>query len=247
MNQPNQPKDKDDASELETRAARAAAHWHADQKRKYDAGPYITHPEAVAAIVRSVPHTPEMLAAAWLHDVAEDTGVPLERIRDEFGAEVAMLVEALTKVSRPEDGDRATRKALDREHTRRACPAAKTIKLADVIDNCETIAERDPDFARGYLEEKRMLLDALREGDATLWARAHRIVTEASLVLRGALPVPPEIARAMAYAAEHPEKAMTLTPAEMQQWQASGEWPERLESLGNVPEGWEPSREKNKP
>lgn len=167
---------------LEARAKALATERHAriDHRRKYTGEPYITHPEAVAEMVRGVPHTEAMLAAAWLHDTVEDTGTSLAEIREHFGDEVAALVEQLTDVSRPEDGSRAVRKAIDRTHSAAASPAAKTIKLADLIDNSKSILERDPAFARIYLEEKRLLLEVLREGDASLWATANAIVVLAN-------------------------------------------------------------------
>lgn len=158
--------------EVETFAAIA----HQWQTRKYTGEPYITHPAAVVALVQSVPHTPEMIAAAWLHDTVEDTDTTLDDVRAEFGDAVADLVEMLTDVSRPEDGNRAARKALDREHIAKASPDAKTVKLADLIDNSRSIMAHDPQFARVYLAEKRLLLDVLTEGDPTLYAMARRIV-----------------------------------------------------------------------
>ncbi len=149
-----------------------AAHHAAGNVRKYTGEPYINHPAAVVGLVASVPHTPEMLAAAWLHDTVEDTGVSLVLIEQEFGFEVADMVEMLTDVSHANDGLRAHRKRIDREHTAKASPAAKTIKLADLIDNTRSIVERDPKFAEVYLKEKRLLLDVLTEGDATLHAIA---------------------------------------------------------------------------
>jgi len=153
----------------------AAAHQAVGQKRKYTGESYEAHPQAVAEIVRSVPHTEAMLCAAHLHDVVEDTGVPLARIEDMFGFEVALLVEQLTDVSKPSDGNRAVRKRLDLEHTAKASPQAKTIKLADLIDNSSSILARDPGFARVYLREKIALLKVLVNGDQKLWARAHEI------------------------------------------------------------------------
>jgi len=159
------------------------AHGKIDQRRKYTGEPYITHPEAVAAIVASVPHTHEIVAAAWLHDTVEDTGVTIDQVRREFGDVVAELVGWLTDVSKPSDGNRAARKAIDREHSGRAPADAKTVKLADLIDNSRTILQYDPGFARTYIREKRALLPLLREGDATLWARADSIVQQAVLAL----------------------------------------------------------------
>lgn len=164
--------------EMEARNFAEVAHASINHQRKYTGEPYITHPAAVVDLVRSVPHTEAMLAAAWLHDTVEDTPVTLVDIEREFGSEVADLVESLTDVSRPQDGNRRVRKAIDREHTAQASAEAKTIKLADLIDNSRSILEYDPGFARVYLVEKVALLEALREGDKTLLDMAQRIVVE---------------------------------------------------------------------
>ena len=153
-----------------------AAHAAVKQVRKYTFEPYILHPTEVASIVATVPHTNEMLAAAWLHDTVEDTGVSIVDIQKEFGNEVASLVGWLTDVSTPEQGNRAARKAIDRDHTACAPAEAQTVKLADLIANSRSILAHDPTFARVYLEEKRMLLEVLTRGDATLMAEARRIV-----------------------------------------------------------------------
>jgi len=63
-------------------------------------------------------------------------------------------------------------KHLDLLHTANANPEAKTIKLADLIDNTKTIAAHDPGFWRRFRNEKKALLEVLREGDATLWRLA---------------------------------------------------------------------------
>lgn len=160
--------------DLEQRALRfaTAAHEAIDQRRRYSGEPYIVHPIAVAAIVRGVPHSPAMIAAAYLHDVVEDTPVSIEEINDAFGDEVGALVGWLTDVSTPGDGNRRLRKQLDLEHTARAPPAAKTVKLADLIDNTLTISAYDPGFWAVYRREKLALLEVLKEGDPTLWERA---------------------------------------------------------------------------
>jgi len=153
-----------------------AAHSAVGQVRKYTGEPYINHPREVAELVAVAARCqPEMVAAAWLHDCVEDTEVSIELIRAEFGREVGDLVFGLTDASRPQD-DRAVRKAVYREHIARQSPACKTIKLADLISNTRTIVERDPEFARLYLQEKRLLLEVLREGDGGLWAQAESIV-----------------------------------------------------------------------
>lgn len=160
------------------RAYNFATHAHESigQLRKYTGEPYIVHPVAVARLVATVPHTPSMLIAALLHDTVEDTPVCIEDIHAQFGADVADLVSWLTDVSKPEDGKRAVRKAIDRAHISQAPAAAKTIKLADLIHNSQSILAHDPKFAAVYLQEKAQLLEVLREGDGVLWEQAHAVL-----------------------------------------------------------------------
>lgn len=167
-------------SDLESRAKEFAtkAHERVGQKRKYTGEPYITHPASVVAIVKSVPHTEEMLAAAWLHDTVEDTGVLSQEIGKLFGPKVQELVGWLTDVSKPTDGNREVRKHLDLQHIAGAPADAQTVKLADLIDNSRSIMERDKNFAKVYLAEKRRLLLVLTRGDKTLHALAMKIVEE---------------------------------------------------------------------
>ena len=140
------------------------AHNSVGQKRKYSGEEYIVHPIEVAEMVSNTGGTDEMIAAAYLHDVVEDTGVSIETIRKEFGEAVADLVNDLTNVSKPSDGNRRTRKALDLKHTAEASAEAKIIKLADLISNTKSIVKNDPSFARVYLQEKRDLLKVLKSG-----------------------------------------------------------------------------------
>ena len=155
-----------------------AAHAAVGQVRKYTFEPYIVHPAEVAKIVRDAGGTETMVAAAWLHDTVEDTGVTIETIRAEFGTEVAELVGWLTDVSRPEHGNRAHRKALDRAHSAAAPAEAQTVKLADLIANTRSIMEHDVAFAKTYLEEKRLLLEVMTKGDPVLMAEARKYIGE---------------------------------------------------------------------
>lgn len=159
----------------------ARKHAEVNQVRKYTGEPYINHPAEVVDIVKTVPHDDTMLAAAWLHDTVEDTVTTLDEIEREFGLVVAAYVESLTDVSISSDGNRAERKAIDRNHTAKAMPEAKTIKLADLISNSASIVERDPKFAKVYLAEKKLLLDVLKDGDQTLWQRAYDIAHQSSI------------------------------------------------------------------
>lgn len=152
-----------------------AAHNAIDHRRKYTDEPYTNHLERVAELVASVVDDPAMIAAAYLHDTVEDTEVTIEDIEREFGGDVATLVDGLTDVSRPDDGNRAHRKRLDREHTAAGDERVHTIKLADLIDNAGSIPGSSS-FAGVYMNEKRQLLAVLQDGNATLLTRAQGIV-----------------------------------------------------------------------
>jgi (p)ppGpp synthase/HD superfamily hydrolase len=149
---------------------------HRGQVRKYTDEPYLTHPFAVAGLVASVTDDESMICAALLHDVVEDSDIKIETISGIFGLTVASLVADLTDVSKPEDGNRAARKAIDRTHTSKASVCAKTIKLADLIDNTKSITAGDKSFAEVYMAEKRLLLEVLTEGSTVLFDTASSLV-----------------------------------------------------------------------
>nr|MBA2817645.1 GTP pyrophosphokinase rsh [Candidatus Pantoea persica] len=110
-------------------------------------------------LVRSVSSDDALLAAAWLHDTVEDTDSTLGDIESHFGPRVAELVEMLTDSAQPQAKNRVARKIAYFRHTATALPEAKTIKLADIIDNTRAIVRFDPYFARVYLVEKRIQID----------------------------------------------------------------------------------------
>jgi len=161
--------------EIYTQALIFAVRAHGDQKRKYTNDPYVVHPIRVAEILREAKAPEVIVSAALLHDTVEDTKTTYQDLVMEFGPAMADLVMEVTDPSRPEDGNRAARKAIDREHLARASVYGKTIKLADLIDNTASIVRYDPDFARVYLAEKRLLLqEALRPvGAFHDWQSVH--------------------------------------------------------------------------
>ena len=155
----------------------SSAHGAIEQKRKYSGENYIVHPIEVMQIVRSLPsHTDEMLIVALLHDVVEDTEVKLVDIAVKFGAKIAEMVAEITDVSEPEDGNRAVRKGLDREHLAKARAEVQTVKLADIISNSKDILQNDPNFAKVYIPEMKLLLEELDKGDQMLYQLAKDIV-----------------------------------------------------------------------
>ena len=154
-----------------------AAHAAVGQMRKYSDDPYIVHPIRVATTVAKFGGTDEMIAAAYLHDVVEDTGVSIVDIQDMFGTDVALIVDGLTDVSKPEDGNRAVRKAMDRQHSADATWAAQFVKCADIIDNASDIGDNDPSFNIVYRKEMVALLEVLdKVKDEPIYAAAVKAV-----------------------------------------------------------------------
>jgi len=127
--------------ELVTRAFRRAAAAHEGQLRR-SGEPFITHPVGVAMICVGLRLDEETIAAALLHDVVEDTDVSLDTIRDEFGAEIAALVDGVTKLTRVQF---QTREQAEAENYRKMVVAMAEdvrvilIKLADRLHNLRTI------------------------------------------------------------------------------------------------------------
>ena len=174
------------------RAFCIAAHEAIGQKRKYTNEPYYLHPLHVATIVSSFKGTDEMVIAALLHDTVEDTAVTLDIIEQEFGKPVAILVDELTdKFVDPAIGNRAHRKALERDRLATISKEAQTIKLADLLHNTSSIVRHDPGFARVYLAEKRAILGVMTQGNKALGqAVLNQLVRcEARLNIRPKAPI----------------------------------------------------------
>ena len=166
-----------------------AAHESVGQRRKFTNKPYIVHPLAVAEIVSSVSDDKEMICAAWLHDVVEDTPRTIEQVADEFGKPIATLVDELTNIAIDSHGNRAKRAEVNRAHTAGISRRAKTIKLADVIDNVTGIVNNetgdvDVEFARRFVSEKALLLTVLSEGNRLLYDLATDLIDRCRALLK---------------------------------------------------------------
>ena len=146
------------------RARYFAAKAHAGQKRKYTGEPYIVHPIAVSDRVRMAGGNANMVAAALLHDVLEDTDATAQQVLEITNQEVLSLVVELTDQYTKEfypELNRKVRKALEADRLAAASVQAKMIKLADMADNTATITQHDPAFAKVYLREKAELLEKM--------------------------------------------------------------------------------------
>jgi GTP pyrophosphokinase len=143
---------KSETSVLE-RAFDAAELAHRDQKRR-SGEPYITHPLAVTHILAELGIGPATLAAALLHDTVEDTDYSLDQLRSDFGDEVAMLVDGVTKLDKVKYGDNA-----QAETVRKMVVAMSkdirvlVIKLADRLHNARTWQFMPEESARRKAQE----------------------------------------------------------------------------------------------
>jgi len=164
-------------SSIVTEARLFACEAHKKQKRRYTFEPYSVHLKSVACMVASVTQKPQIVAAAWLHDIVEDTPITLEDV-GVFGFEIKKLVFEVTDHSSRTDGNRAARKKIDLDHARFASPDAQTIKLADLIDNADSIIEFDPNFAKIFMAEGLELFGLLTEGDPQLFERAENLLND---------------------------------------------------------------------
>lgn len=153
---------------------------HDGQRRKYTGDPYSIHPIAVSKIIETVDHTPEMVAAALLHDVIEDTPITFKEITNQFGSVVAEYVHYCTNVSEQGDGNRAFRKKMDADHFALGPPESQTIKVADLMHNSMSIIPNDPKFFhKAFKHEKQYLLDVLTSADAILKGQAQSMLDDA--------------------------------------------------------------------
>jgi len=136
------PRARGDAQWLRA-AYRVAAYLHGDQRRKSGA-PYITHPLAVAMILAEMGMDAATLVAALLHDTVEDTDYTLAECRTDFGPDVALLVDGVTKLG----GERLDREVVERQTFAKMVLAAGTdlrvllIKLVDRLHNLRTLGAK---------------------------------------------------------------------------------------------------------
>jgi len=163
---------------------------HGDQLRKYTPDRYIVHAMRVMLICQEYTDDPQILAAALLHDVLEDTPVDKEELKTflmkvmepEKAITTLNYVVELTDVYTKEDYpglNRKKRKMKEAERLEETSSESQTIKYADIIDNSMEIVEQDVNFAPVFLSECHDILKRMPNGNPELYQRALEIVEEA--------------------------------------------------------------------
>ena len=136
-----------------SRAYECAEQAHEGQFRR-SGEPYVTHPVAVSQILADLGVTPTVIAAGLLHDTVEDTDYSLESLRKDFGDEIALLVDGVTKLDKVKYGDSA-----EAETVRKMVIAMTkdirvlVIKLADRLHNARTWGFMPVEKARKKAQE----------------------------------------------------------------------------------------------
>jgi (p)ppGpp synthase/HD superfamily hydrolase len=163
---------------------------HEGQYRKFtpqglEAKPYFSHPEEVALAVAACGWaTPAAVAAAYLHDVLEDTEVSQAEVLAACGLDVLALVVELTNTSalNPETASlpRAQRKAIDRRRLATVSDTAKRIKLIDRTCNLREMAGASKKFKQLYAAESVELVEVLKGSDAVLEVRLAEAIFDLS-------------------------------------------------------------------
>ena len=158
-----------------------ASKAHFGQKRKGKEVPYIVHPLEAMAIVASVTSEPELIAAAVLHDVIEDTKYTYEDLRAKFGKRVADLVEAESD-EEVEDKDHAKswkeRKIEGIEKLKNASRDVQIIALGDKLANIR-------DMWRDYITVGEKLWERFHENDPKLHEWRYKELVKALSKLEG--------------------------------------------------------------
>jgi (p)ppGpp synthase/HD superfamily hydrolase len=161
------------------RAASYAAHKHTAQRRKGAGGePYVNHLLEVAELIAKVLPEPDtnLIVAALLHDVVEDTGTSNAEVAEIFGPDVASLVAEVTDdKSLPQ----AERKRLQIVNAPKKTVRAQYIKLADKISNLRALRASLPagwteERRRQYFAWSRQVVDGLSSPNAALKAEFDR-------------------------------------------------------------------------
>ncbi|MGM9926297.1 MAG: HD domain-containing protein [Bacillus sp. (in: firmicutes)] len=156
-------------------AIQLATEAHAGQVRKNTTEPYVEHPKRVAAILEEAGFREEVIIAAILHDIVEDTPVTIEQIRERFGDDVADIVAYHTE-------DKTLSWEERKEHTISVVETAplevKALIIADKLDNLQSLS-------RQYEEMGEAVWAAFKRGpEKQEWY--NRSVAEAICNMKGA-------------------------------------------------------------
>ena len=159
-------------------AERFAAHAHCAQR--YGDHPYAFHlGKVVDVLVDAGIVDGDLLDAAWLHDVVEDTGVNISEVRDQFGEKVAKIVWACSGF-----GENRRARNADIAQKLAAYPPAIPVKVADRIANLENALVEAPRLVPMYLAEHDAFMELVQRSGACPLVLAQRLEHARAAALR---------------------------------------------------------------
>jgi GTP pyrophosphokinase len=152
---------------LEAKDRAKSAYWfakkaHKGQKRKFSGAPYFIHPESVANLVKKYTKDDTLVAAAYLHDIIEDTDSTYEDLEYSFGKAVADLVQELTSLDKEEIIKQGGKAKYLTQKMNKMSKDALTIKLCDRLDNVSD-EHASESFKERYYAETKYILDNLTQ------------------------------------------------------------------------------------
>lgn len=153
--------------ELGKKAFGFAKKAHKGQVRKFSGLPYVVHPESVANLAQKYTQDPIIVAAAYLHDTIEDTEATHDILVQEFGKEVANLVQELTSASKDEMKKVGGKAKYLTDKMMKMSKKALTLKLIDRLDNVSDEHASEGFKERYYAETKYILDNLTRSLDST--------------------------------------------------------------------------------
>ena len=155
-----------------TDAIAFAAKCHEGQLRKGTSIPYMVHPMEACAIAATITSDPEVLAAAVLHDVAEDCGVTIQELKDRFGNRVAALVAAESELKEDDaEGSWVRRKQHIIDKLQDACGDELILTMADKLSNIRAIC-------RDYEKLGDVLWERFNQQDMKMQAWYYQSIRE---------------------------------------------------------------------
>ena len=176
-----------------TKAIEFAARAHDGMVRKKDKTPYILHPLEAAVIVGSMTDNRDVISAAVLHDVVEDTDITIEEIEEKFGPRVRFLVESETEDKRADLPPEETWRVRKEESLKELASCGDTdvlmLWLGDKLANMrsfyrirktegdsmwQTFNQKDPLMQKWYYSTIAELTSPLREHSA--WIEYNELV-----------------------------------------------------------------------
>lgn len=161
------------------------AHGACGHIRRYSGIDYIVHPIQVADTLVAFGFGDDLnlIAAAYCHDVVEDTSLDCEYLETELNIDVANIVYDVTNPSKDfPELNRKDRKALDLEHLKHAGVRAMALKLADILCNAPDIITDDPKFAKTWVPEAKRVIEVCRNGSDILYSEAKYALGKFDLV-----------------------------------------------------------------